>query len=136
MKDKCTSVKLALMAAALLALVGCSADARYSDLDREPTAADTVPADLPKNALDPYVVNTVRFVGVVDQKQLFLGKAKGKDQALCLLIYSDATDWGNSCGPEMMTSGSGDFQVMIVSDAMPDKDGWTRASNNILVKDR
>ena len=134
MKSRYTSVMLAVVATLTLTLIGCSADSVYSDLNREPTAEDTVPADLPDNALDSYDAASVRFVGVVNEKQLFLGR--GKEQPLCLLIYSGGSDWYSACGSEMMTTAAGDLEVMVVGDEVPDKEGWTKASTNILVKDR
>jgi hypothetical protein len=127
-----TYLKMAMVAATAIALSGCSADPGYSDLDSEPTAADAVPADLPDHALDGFDPESVRFVAVLDETRLYLGR--GSELPVCLLAYKGATDWIVGCGSHLMTMESRDFEVMIVQDATPNKAGWTRAGENILVK--
>jgi hypothetical protein len=130
--DTYTYLKMAMVAATAFALSGCSTDPGYSDLDREPTAADAIPADLPDHALDGFDPESLRFMAVRDETRLYL--ARGSELPVCLLAYKGATDWAGACGSHLMTMESRDFEVMIVQDKTPNKAGWTKAGENIRVK--
>ena len=133
MVNRYAQLKVTAVAAAVLVLMGCAPGAGYADLDREASAADTAPADLPDYALDEMDTGTLRFVDEFDHMRVFL--AKGNDQPLCILIYVNELDWTSSCGSEMMSASTGNLEVMIVNDATPERKGWTRVSDNLDVKD-
>lgn len=134
MGNRFAHVKVAAAAAAVLLLAGCSSGTGYADLDREPSAEDAAPADLPDYALESMDASTLRLVEVLNDRRVYL--AEGTDEPVCVLVYNDDTDWMSSCGSNMMTIGSDTFEIMVVDDDMPDRDGWTRAGRNIIVKDR
>lgn len=118
---------------AALGLTGC-VPTGFSDLEREATDADAVPAGLPDYALEGFDVDTLRLVGEVDGQQLYL--AKGINYPICLLIYPGPEDWNTTCGSEMTATTIGSFEVQVVSDPFPSKDGWTSVGQNIRVRDR
>ena len=134
MANKSAFVKMAAVAAAAFTLIGCSAADGYSDLRRAPSAADAVPSALPDQALDGFDLDSVRFVRAVDDTRLYL--ARGRDHPVCLLAYRGAAEWQGACGSEMTTMKSANFEVMIVKDGMPTRDGSTKVGENILIKDR
>lgn len=133
MGNRYAHLKVAAVAAAVVLLAGCTSGPDYAGLTSEPSAEDVAPAGLPDYALDTMDASTLRFVDELDGRLVYL--AVGKDRPVCVLIYASDSDWMSSCGTNMMTLGSRGLEVMLVSDDMPDQDGWTRASTNILVKD-
>lgn len=133
MAKRYTHLMLFAVAAAVLALPGCVSGFGYSDLEREPTAEDALPADLPGYATETMEPDTIRFVDVADDRRIYL--AEGTESPVCVLAYKDATAWVSSCGSDMMTTSSGSFEVMVVSDNWPDEEGWTRVGENVLVRD-
>jgi len=132
--NKYTFVKMAAVAAAAFTLIGCSTGDGYSDLRRAPSASDAVPSALADQALDGFDLDSVRFVRSVEGTRLYL--ARGRDLPVCLLAYRGAAEWQGACGSEMTTMKSANFEVMIVTDSMPTRDGWTKVGENILIKDR
>ncbi|MCU1446091.1 hypothetical protein [Cryobacterium sp.] len=113
-------------------LPGCISGSGYSDLDREPSAEDAPPVDLPDYATQTMEPTTMPFVDEVGGWRLYL--AEGAESPVCVLAYESETNWVSSCGSSMMTTSSGSYEVMVVSDNMPGEDGWTRAGENLLVK--
>jgi hypothetical protein len=123
----------AAAAAAALLLTGCAPSTGFSDLEREPTKEDSPPADLPDYAFDAMEAGTLRFIDVVQERRVYL--ARGTDYPVCVLVEAGDADWFTTCGSSMTTTSSGDVEVMLVDDGMPDKDGWTRVGRNVLMKD-
>lgn len=123
---------MAAVAVVVLSLMGCSTADGYSDLLREPSAEDAIPTNLPDYALDGFDLDSVRFVRAVDDTRLYL--ARGRDLPVCLLAYRGAADFQAACGSEMTTMQSASFEFMIVKDGTPNREGWTKAGENILVK--
>jgi hypothetical protein len=130
--DKFTCAKMAALAAAALSLMGCSTAGDYSDLMREPSAEDAIPSDLPLQTLDGFDIDSVRFVRSLDDTRLYL--ARGTDLPICLLAYRGAADFQGACGSDMTTMKSARFEAMIVKDGTQNREGWTKAGENLLVK--
>ena len=124
---------LTAVAAAVVLLAGCISGTGYSDLEREPTAEDALPADLPGYATADWEPGTARFVGEAEDRRIYL--AEGTDSPVCLLAYRSEKSWVGSCGSSNSTTSSGSFEVMVVSDNWPDEEGWTRVGENVLVRD-
>jgi len=118
---------------AAVALTGCI-QTGFSDLDRAATEADVLPAELPEYAVEDFDLDSLRLVGELDKRQLYL--ARGHDYPVCVLIYPGPEDWSSTCGSEMLTTTIGSYEVQVVSDPFPSKDGWTSVGQNIRVRDR
>ncbi|TFC64036.1 hypothetical protein E3O62_01750 [Cryobacterium sp. TMT2-15-1] len=134
MADKWTFVRLLAVSATVFTLMGCSPAEGFSDLRSTPSAEDAVPSSLPDYALDDFDTDSLRFVSAVDETQLYL--ARGRDFPVCLLAYRTATDWQGACGPSMTTIASPGFEVMVVQDGMPNREGWSKAGENLRIKDQ
>ncbi|TFD78253.1 hypothetical protein [Cryobacterium fucosi] len=134
MADKWTFVWLVAASVTVLTMTGCSPADGFSDLQRAPRAEDAIPSGLPDYALDGFDTDSVRFVGVVDDTRLYL--ARGRDLPVCLLAYRAAAEWQGACGSNMTTMKSAGFEVMIVQDGMPNREGWSKAGENIRIKDQ
>jgi hypothetical protein len=128
-------VKVAAVIAAVCMLTGCVPGTAYSDLEREATADDAAPADLPGYAFDNMDAASVRFIDELDGRRVYLAEGTEPRSPVCVLLYRNGTDWMTGCGSDMTTAQTGSLEVMVVSDGMPDRDGWARASPNLLVKD-
>jgi hypothetical protein len=128
-----TRLILAAVAATTLLLTGCISGTGYSDLEREPSAEDALPADLPDYATEDMEPGTIRFVVEADDRRIFL--AEGTESPVCVLAVESETNWVSSCGSSMMTTTSGSFAVMVVSDGLPAEEGWSRFGENVLVRD-
>ena len=133
MAKRYTHLMLFAVAAAVLVLPGCVSGNGYSDLEREPTAEDALPANLPDYATADWEPGTARFVGEAEDRRIYL--AEGTDSPVCLLAYRSEKSWVGSCGSSNSTTSSGSFEVMVVSDNWPDEEGWTRVGENVLVRD-
>ncbi|MGY4857671.1 hypothetical protein [Cryobacterium sp. AP23] len=128
-------VKVAAVMVAVCTLTGCVPGTGYSDLEREATADDAPPADLPEYAFDTMDAASVRFIDEVDGRRVYLAEGTEPQTPVCVLIYRDVTEWMSTCGSDMTTSQIGDFELMVVNDDMPNRDGWTRVSPNVIVRD-
>jgi len=118
---------------AAVALTGCI-QTGFSDLDRAATEADVLPEGLPEYAVADFDLDSLRLVGELDGLRLYL--AEGKDVPVCLLAYPNSEEWVSTCGSEMGTIGGPGYEVQVVSDPFPSKDGWTSVGQNIRVRDR
>ena len=134
MADKWTFKWLVVVSATVFTLMGCSPANGFSDLSRTPSAEDAIPSGLPDYALDDFDPGSLRFVNAVDGTRLYL--ARGRDYPVCLLAYRTATDWQGACGSNMTTMKSPSFEVMVVQDGMPNRKGWSKAGENLRIKDQ
>jgi hypothetical protein len=123
----------AAVAVAALILTGCAPSTGFSDLEREPSTEDSPPTELPDYAFDAIEAGSLRFIDVVQGRRVYL--ARGTEFPVCVLVEAGDADWFTTCGSSMTTTSSGDVEVMLVDDGMPDKDGWTRVGRNVLIKD-
>lgn len=122
-------------AVAVVALAGCSTGSGYADLDREATAADVLPTDLPGYATEEFVGASARFVGEHDGVEYFLGRWDEMPGA-CVIAYRSADDWIGGCGSVggTFTLGSIGLDVSVVTDGTPKPDGGTLVGSNIVVR--
>jgi hypothetical protein len=126
----------ALAAFAVLALLGlaaCSAQGAsgFSDLDREPSTADAIPASVSVEGTG--APTTARFVGEYEGTRLWLMET---DRGLCLVMYPDGGDWLSSCtepAGELGASGPGGDFVVIRDGGYPPP-GAIRVSANVYAK--
>jgi hypothetical protein len=122
---------LAVLAA--LGLSACSAQGAgaFSDLDREASAADALPASV--GVHDAVDASSVRFVGEYEATRLWLMET---DRGLCLVMYRDGGEWLSSCtepAGELGASGSGGDFVVIRDGGYPPP-GAIRVSANVYAK--
>ena len=134
MADKWTVMWLLAVSATVFTLMGCSPADGFSDLNRTASAEDAIPSGLPDYALDDFDIDSLRFVSAVDDTRLYL--ARGREYPVCLLVYRTASDWLGGCGSNMTTMKSPGFEVMVVQDGMPNRAGWSKASENLRIKDQ
>jgi hypothetical protein len=119
---------------AVLCLGGCVTGSGYSDLDRERTSRDILPADLPDYADEGMVSGTLRAVGERDGSRFFV--AKGKTSQACVLVYRSAEDWWEGCGASKLVLTHESTLTMLVSDGVhPGGNGWHSVSTNVFVHD-
>jgi hypothetical protein len=124
----------ASMLAAVLCLGGCVTGPGYSDLDRERTSKDVLPADLPGYADDGMVAGTLRAVGERNGIRYFV--ANGKTTAACVLAYRSANDWWEGCGGSKLVLTHESALTMLVADGVhPGGEGWHPVSTNVFVRD-
>lgn len=124
---------------AMLALTGCiNLGSGFSALDRAAEAGDALPTDLPGYAYDNVDPASGRLVAEHDGNTLYLAKAKEADR-VCLLVYSNSTDWVIGCGgaPAFGAGGpSGSYLVRADGpDGAPKPDGYVEIAKNVFARE-
>lgn len=107
-------VVLAAMVAAVV-LSGCSSGSGYADLSPEATSRDAWPSDLPEYSMDSVDEKTSRLVGKYEGSELYLARSIDPKDEVCLLAYTDGSDWVVGCGPSglrVSASSHGTFAVL------------------------
>lgn len=127
-----------LVTAVAVALSGCAGTpgVRWSDLDREPTASDALPDDLPPYAADGLDTETVRFAGEKDGVAVWLARP-ADERGVCMLAYGDAETWFSACGGEGGggASGIGIGELLFQPDDLPVQDErMVPLSENVFIK--
>jgi hypothetical protein len=112
------------------ALTGCVGGQTFSDLEREPSADDALPAVNINANIDEA---SVRFVGEYEGTRLWLMES---DQGMCLLQYPNSREWTSGCtesAGEFGSAGPGGTFVVIPDDGYPPK-GAVKISENVYAK--
>jgi hypothetical protein len=124
--------------AMVMALPACSAEPgagtpTYSDLDREATPADVLPADLPPDTSEDYVEDSVRFVGELDGAEYFLARWN-QNEGACVVGYRSAEDWIAGCGwGGTITVTLRGWGVTMVPDGADPPESGTSVGANLVV---
>ena len=130
---------LLMLAAALgVALSGCAGSA-YPAFDREQTAADQLPDDLTVET-DGYDLSTTRFAGTHEGVDYFIVKAKDEADAggPCVVILEPVgavIGCGTGTGPLTVSSVGHTAAIAAVGVPAGEAEGWTRISENVVVRD-
>lgn len=127
-----------LAAAVAVALSGCTGTpgARWTVLDRETTASDALPDDLPPHGAEDLDLETVRFAGVRDGVAVWLARA-ADERGVCMLAYGAADSWVTACGGEDGggASGIGIGELLFQPDDLPVHDErMVPLSENVFIK--
>jgi len=124
------------VAAIVGALAGCSGGSGYTDLDREASPGDEWPSDLPGYSIDSVDEQTSRLVGEFEGSTLYMARSAEPYGGICLLVYSDASDWVVGCGPAgLRVSGSSQRTYAVLTDGA-ESDGLQAVSKNVYVLQR
>jgi hypothetical protein len=124
-----------VVAVAMLGVVaGCASGSGYSDLDREATASDVLPTDLPAYATEDLAEESVRFAGEDDGVEYYL--ARGSETGgVCVVVYRSAAEWVTGCGGAGTVGVSGiGVNVVAAPDGSPELDAGTPVGANIVVR--
>jgi hypothetical protein len=122
-----------LSVAAAAILTACSSGSGYPDLDREATATDVLPTDLPESSSADFIEGSVRFAGEHDDVEYYL--ARRDDFAnICVVAYRSADDWVGGCGGPNGGFGIGGMglDVVVAPEGSPELDEGTRVGTNIV----
>lgn len=128
-------LRVAVLVAAVGVLAACSSGSGYPDLEREATAVDVLPSDLPGYASDDFIEGSVRFAGEHDGVEYYL--ARTDDFAdICVVAYRSADDWVGGCGGPNGGFGIGGagLDVVVAPEGSPELDEGTPVGSNIVVR--
>lgn len=126
--------------ALLLLLVGCTFAEPYEHfavLDQEPTLEDSLPAEVVKDQLHGFDVDSLRFGAEYEGDRVYLAKGDEPNGGICVLIVGpDVQSISTACsgGSWVGIEGPGSHLYHIHSDASPSPlDGYTDLTDNISV---
>ncbi|QCQ16449.1 hypothetical protein [Microbacterium sp. RG1] len=121
------------VAAAALALAGCTNTAGYTDLESTETRA--LPAMVTKDALAHFDLDSMRWVGEHEGTDVWLGWGRRAGE-VCILFSADVDAWVTGCagaGGQMTLSGRGPQRFVVVPDGQPAPEGFAAISHNVYV---
>lgn len=113
---------LLVIGGVLVAMTGCTnAGSNYSDLDREPSAADELPLSLQDDeGLGTVELDTVRSIGSHEGTSLWIAEATMPDE-VCLIAVRDERAYQVACGSTFTLDGpAGSFIVFPDTGGTPD----------------
>jgi len=127
-------VVLAATVAAVV-LAGCSSGSGYADLSPEATSRDGWPTDLPEYSTDSVDEKTSRFVGEYEGSELYLARSIEPQEGVCLLAYTDGSDWVVGCGPSgLRVSASSERTFAVLGDGATSEDLQAISTNVFVIK--
>lgn len=119
------------LAAAALALAGCTSTARYTDLESTETRA--LPATVPEDTLADFDLDSMRWVAEHEGTEVWL--ARGSRPAEVCILFSVGDDaWATGCaeaGGQMTVSGRGPQRFVVIPDGQPAPEGFVAISHNV-----
>lgn len=121
------------LAAAALALAGCTSAAGYSDLDSTETRG--LPDAVPEDTLANFDLHSMRWVAEHEGTEVWLARGS-RPAEVCILFSSDDDHWATGCagaGGQMTVSGRGPQRFAVVPDGQPGPEGFAAISRNVYV---
>ncbi|WP_157155936.1 MULTISPECIES: hypothetical protein [unclassified Diaminobutyricimonas] len=118
-----------------IALSSCASTSGYEVLNAEAGSEDLLPAGLPDYTLDGLDLDSARQVATHGENDLSLVRGTKPDQ-LCLVVYTDETEWSTTCGMEGagFSVGASTGSYHVVSSHAPPPDDVTVISENIWLR--
>ncbi|WP_127791847.1 hypothetical protein [Agromyces sp. LHK192] len=131
---RCSSVVAVVLSVAVLS--GCvQPGSGFAALERDRTAGDEVPTDLPDHAFGEADLSSSRLVGSHNDSDLYLLRSNDR-RSVCLLAYPNDTEWVVSCGQGGSGFGlggpAGDF--IVRPDHTPAPDGYVAVASNVYTR--
>lgn len=102
--------------------------------EREPQAADRLPAELPDYAMEELKVDTSRFIGEHEEAAIYLVEGSQERAPVCVVVWGTPQAWVVGCGGVPMSVGGlgiPDVQVSPVGESLGDKE--IRLDANVIV---
>lgn len=117
--------------AAVVTLTGCTAGESYAVFDREPQAADALPAAVVAEDESVVDADSARFVGEDGEVSLWLTRPE-EPGGVCIVAYRSDEAWLAGCGANVEISGE-IGRYAVAPDGSPEPDGMTRIFDNVFV---